>query len=149
MFEARKKYFITGEYKSPSRDMFNKKISGCLSTRFVLVCQKDSTNLKPTFNPPEVDIAPSLNDQIIEMNRHTLVYRNCLSANWYQAVDWTAGLTFRWTNERSPKMDADEMEGQSKLTEKMMKILKPNRPYVNHNDIKLWHSKIRHFNNAF
>ena len=34
-------------------------------------------------------------------------------------------------------MDADEMKGQLKLTEKMMKIMKPKRPYVNHDDIKL------------
>lgn len=42
-------------------------------------------------------------------------------------------------------MNADEMEGQSKLTQKMIKILKPNRPYENQYDMKLWRLQIWQF----
>jgi len=101
VFEARKEYFQTGEYNSPNRDLFGKKLDGCLSTRFVLVCKKDIKNLFSSM--PGVSVADS-NDKMFEINRHALVYR-------------------------SPAMNDEEMEGQSELMRKMIKILKPNRPY--------------------
>ena len=40
-FEARKLYFETGHYIPPNRDLFKQKLNGCLSTRYILICDED------------------------------------------------------------------------------------------------------------
>ena len=78
-------YFETGEYNPPSRDIFNQKLNGCLSTRFVLVCQKDAENLVPTS--PGVTISDSyVPGNMFHFNKRLLVYRKWSPAQYQPHV---------------------------------------------------------------
>lgn len=112
VFEARKQYFETGKYISPNRDIFNEKLKGCLSTRFVLVCQRPDPNLLSVFR----NCSPAV----------VAIFNVVATASYWKLIAVVA-WAFCWRSKRSPAMKDDEalMKSQSELQRKMMDILKP------------------------